>query len=749
MNLLAKISSLFERKQSISITNESAFYRFFGGASYWRSGRTYSGDYLANLYRRNELAYACIQKIADVMNDAELIVEKQNSKGEYERVLGHPLAALMKKPNVEEIGLDLRKKMVISENSLGITYIRLIRPRPMAPPVEIYILNPNRVTPQINYSGKRIDCYRYSNLLGYQEEIPPENMIIRRRVDLTDEFYGLAPLAVAANIISADENLTDYVNSFFDGADGSAGIPAGILKFTGNLSQEKADHARKLWNKNTRSSEVQVLDANADFQAIGSKLSEINSSDLRQQNEARICSVFGVPAKLVGAYVGYKNTTNNATAKTELKDFWLNKISPELKQLREWATWFMLPLFEDMSAIRAEKIRVGWDLSQMLALMEETDALHDRARKNLNAGGWTLNEFREATGKLPDPKGNYYLQPFNIDAVSPDNRAQTAAKPVQQGTNPADPPKGVDFLTSEDFLQKVVDFYTNKPKEYSNASTSAKKQEIADAERLLLSEKKTFDFNGLTLFREPNEHEKLIDLKSLVEDLGTQSENLQTSLLKYREVLISEAVAAAENLDAQTIFTLTLARNEKQAKAVKKRMAEAFETGRAQIVKEINAQRKKSAVGGWRSAVEKKELLDPEERLAEISDSVLSRLINEITARTVNAYTALKILGFDAANFFDELKNRITGESAAFVSGLAKTGANSAMMDGRSAEISEQKENWDRVQYSALLDANCCENCADEDGTESTNEDDLTPVPNSDCLGGANCRCFHVVILDG
>src|SRR6476661_6852943 len=100
MNFLSKISSLFERKEMISLTNSSAFYRFFGGG--WRGHRKYSGEKLADLYSRNELAYACITKIADVMNDAELIVERQNSKGEWERVVGHPLAALLKKPNTEE-----------------------------------------------------------------------------------------------------------------------------------------------------------------------------------------------------------------------------------------------------------------------------------------------------------------------------------------------------------------------------------------------------------------------------------------------------------------------------------------------------------------------------------------------------------------------------------------------------------------------------------------------------------------------
>jgi len=838
-----------------------AFYRFFFGTSYNRT--TYNGVDLQDLYRRNELAFACISKIADVMNDAELIVEKKTAKGDWERVEGHLLSALLRKPNTEEIGLDFRKKMVQSENFAGLCYIRLIRPRPEAPPTQLYILNPNRVYPQIDYSRGILQYYRYSNILGYQEQIAPEDILIRRRADLTDEFGGLAPLLVAANTIDADENMTDYINAFFDPTDGNAGIPAGILKFQSTLSPELAEMKRKMWNKNTSAKEVQVLDQNAEFIAVASKVNELGSDTLRAQNEAKVLQVFGVPAILVSAYVGYLHTTQNATAKSALKDFWLNKISPELKTLREWATWFLLPLFEDINAIKREQIRVNWDLSGMLALQEDIDKVHDDARKNFLADGWTKNEFRIATGKDPRPDGDKfrseYIQPKQITAPA-DNpappkgnqlRLQLKAAPAHEfSSTQLDVPTaekkillefGKSFILDEDLaedgredkphitvkyglhtdnaddvkelLADVAPFEVTLGKtsifpgkgdiDYDVVKIDVKSPELHainklisdnldvtdthpkyiphltiayvikgkgenyvgdatfDGQKILFdkitfsdknrnkttikltgtkSQKKTFEFDGLTLSREPNAVESLIDLKSLVADLDTQSQNLETALLKYRANLIEQAIAAADKLDERTIFTLTLERNEKLAKFIEKSLRASFEKGRAQIVREINAQKAESNF-------ERKDLTEDElkAKLTTLSDSVLAKLINEIQSRAVNIFVALKLAG----NFTLELlKEKLSGESTAFVSQTARNASNLAIQSGRTDEIGNQAENWQRVQYSAILDRNTCDYCDAADGMESTDEADLPEVPNPECLGGSNCRCFIVVILD-
>lgn len=699
---------------SLSDTS-GAFYRFF---SAWNGNRqTYAGASLEKLYARNELAFACINKIADVMNDAELTVEKLNSKNEWETIKAHPALSLLEKPNSEEIGEDFRRKMVQSENFAGLCYIRLIRPRPQAAPVGLYILNPNRVMPQMDYSQNRIVEYRYTNPAGMPQTIAPEDILIRRRADLTEEFYGLAPLAVAANTIDGDEALTDYVNSFFDGADGTAGIPAGILKFKRTISPEFAEMKRKLWKKNTKASEIQVLDDEADFQVLGAKLNELASDSIRWQNEAKICGIFGVPPILVGAYVGLRFSNQRAGVKEALTDFWYNKISPELKVLRKWLTWNFLPLFEDAGQIKAGRIRFNYDLTQMLALQEDLSDLHARARANFSAGGWTLNEFRDATGKKPDPKGDYYLQPFNLEALTPENRALTAAQKIEQGTDPTE-------TAPEDSQKTLLSLKTQKT-----------------------PEKKTFEFEGLTLSREPTAAEKLIDLKSLVSDLDAQTEQINKSLMRFRDALIDQAARNARSRDDRTIHALTLDRDEPLSARIQASLTEAFEKGRDQIEREIGAQRNEKRL----PHLETKKTLEEKirEKLKGVSDNLISKILNEIQSRAINLWVALKLLDFAGEEFFDELKKRLFGESDKFVENISKAGANLAISAGRNYEISERRDEWNEVEYSAILDKNLCENCKRWDGKRSKNpEEELPQVPNAECLGATNCRCFWITILD-
>src|SRR5690606_31349290 len=54
---------------------------------------------LLDWYRRHELVYACISKIADAAIDPEPFVERRVEKNTWERIDGHPLERLLVRPN--------------------------------------------------------------------------------------------------------------------------------------------------------------------------------------------------------------------------------------------------------------------------------------------------------------------------------------------------------------------------------------------------------------------------------------------------------------------------------------------------------------------------------------------------------------------------------------------------------------------------------------------------------------------------
>lgn len=679
-------------------------------------------------YRTHELVFACINKIADVMNDAEIIVEVRNSKGEWEPKQGHMLNALFKRPNNYQTGRDVRKLMVQSEQGMGRFYAHVERSA-AGVPVLITVLNPNRIQPRYDATETEVLFYDYLAKDGRRIPLKKEDLFIRRRPDLLDQFNGFAPLDAALRSINSDLGFTDYVDAFFE----SDGTPSGILKILNQTVPEtKREALQALWRKKysrggSHQKGVAVLDQNAEFQKIGSNLDELASDSLSGRFEARICSVFGVPPNLVGAYVGLLHVTANATAKAELQNFWENKISGELSVLREWLTWFVLPEFEDIETIRQEKVRVGFDISHVAFLQEDLDKIHERARKNLQAGGWTLNEFREATGKMPDPDGDYYLQPVNLAALSPENRAAEAFERVEAGKDPKEQEKlteGDDAADDDAKLQRQIsELIVSEPEK----------------------KKKTYDFDGLILGREPRGVEVVIDLKKIVSDYDTEKERVAKILQKFRIELILQATSKLDKLTPETAYTLTLTPDPKRRKEIAKALQSAYKTGRGQIIEEINHQ-KNAKNGGNNYLIKADDDPDWLEYIDELTDGLVSRIINEITSRAVNQYLALKLLVDYAV---EKLTEALLGQSEKFIEQIAGGTVNAAISEGRDDEIDEQiaAGEIEYTEYSAILDANTCGPCEDADGLTATDPSDLPAAPNPECEGGANCRCFHIGVI--
>jgi hypothetical protein len=62
-----------------------------------------------------------------------------------------------------------------------------------------------------------------------------------------------------------------------------------------------------------------------------------------------------------------------------------------------------------------------------VALQDDVDAAKNRARANFQAGMWTLNEARAATGEQEDPAGDAYLRSMALVLVP---RGEQAPQPA-------------------------------------------------------------------------------------------------------------------------------------------------------------------------------------------------------------------------------------------------------------------------------------------------------------------------------
>jgi hypothetical protein len=89
------------------------------------------------------------------------------------------------------------------------------------------------------------------------------------------------------------------------------------------------------------------------------------------------------------------------------------------------------------------------------------------------------------------------------------------------------------------------------------------------------------------------------------------------------------------------------------------------------------------------------------------------------------------------ARLIEELEDQ--AESGA--SRDAASEVNEAFGIGRDLEAAAHADVIESVEYSAVLDGNTCDACAELDGTQYASEDDAPDVPNPDCEGRDACRC--------
>lgn len=372
--------------------------------------------------RQNELVYACINKKAEAAQDPEPIVEKRTPQGLWEEVKGHPLRRLLMRPNPEMTGSDFMSWWVTSEQVAGFFAAEIVR-SDAGFPAALWPLNPAQLKVKADGSFEYGDGVKKAILAK-------EDVFYTKLTDISNPFSGISPLAVALGSVEADTDQTDYVRTFFE----QSAIPSGIIKVKGKtLLGEAADKIRAAWMRRYgKDGDTElgpaVLDDNAEYQKIGASLNELDNSILRQQAETRICAVFGVPPLLVGAFVGLVNVNQRASAIEANRDFWINTMSPLFKRYRTILTWTLLPEFEGMDRVKAERVRCGWDMANVMGLQEDVASKHLRAREDFRAGAITLNTFESTVGLPQSAGGDYYLRQVNrIPVTSAVVAAQAAA----------------------------------------------------------------------------------------------------------------------------------------------------------------------------------------------------------------------------------------------------------------------------------------------------------------------------------
>lgn len=261
---------------------------------------------------------------------------------------------------------------------------------------------------------------------------------------------------------------------------------------------------------------------------------------------------------------------------------------------------------------------------------------------------------------------------------------------------------------------------------------------VKEAEDLYLSlghnhiERKGVEWEGLTLSREPKEHEK-VAVKGIANAQESSKEAIGIILLSLRTELIADGLEGIKKLKPATYHELVLEAPPAFRTSLRERLIEVHRQGRFLVAAELG---KKQA-----------ELEDDEfDELDTLTDVTDSRISNDVQSRIIAAAARFTLLGIVGAVLLEAVRNEVQAGSVSYIDRASTGLANRVINIGRMDEAERRRDEWGRVEYSALLDQNVCGPCASEDGQSADNEAGLTPTPNPECEGGDWCRCFHIFI---
>ena len=341
-------------------------------------------------YRKNVLIYACIRTLADCVAKAPPVV-KTDPEGEV--IEEGPMVDLLWEPNPTDTRFSLVERIVMHLNVAGNAYVwkRRAKNRKVG---ELYALRPDRVSIKVKKSGD-LDGYVYKLDADSKSEFLPANDVIHMLLpDPLDDFYGLSPIAVMARYGDLDTQAVDYLRAFFL----NGGAPAGLLKLKNRAPAAERARIQAQWKEmygtHTGWHDIAVLDAEAEYEELGSRPEKLTMTAMFDTTETRICSAFGVPPIVVQVRVGLENNVWG-NYKEAVKSMWNETVIPQYDRIGDALTRGLVG--DELG----EGIEIAFDYSKVDALQEDQDSKRKFALEGWDKGLITLNEARETAGLDP------------------------------------------------------------------------------------------------------------------------------------------------------------------------------------------------------------------------------------------------------------------------------------------------------------------------------------------------------------
>lgn len=336
--------------------------------------------------------------------------------GYYEELPDHPLVELLNNPNPRYMSRgQFWESMVVSYFLAGNAYALKVRTTIGDQVAELWPLRPDRVKPVPgNMAAGEPFILNYEYTVNGAKTIFQTKDVVHFRARNPDPLAveGLSPILALLPRVNIDWYMRNFLSTFFERGGAGAGAS---LNVKGRLDQSEKDSLRDRFKRMFSAGQFDILVTAADDVTytpftLNRGLRDALPKEIDAVNEARIAMVLGIPGAILGLLIGYE-TSSYANQRQAWQIFWDITMTPLLSDLDD----VMLMSFKDEPGLTGVD-EICFDLSDIKALQEDVDAIQTRARANLAAGGWAIEEFREMTGVDPiPPKNMTFLIPSNMN----------------------------------------------------------------------------------------------------------------------------------------------------------------------------------------------------------------------------------------------------------------------------------------------------------------------------------------------
>lgn len=366
-------------------------------------------------YHRNPIIYACVREIALSAAEAPVVVRMGQEEDAGLAPETDGLVELLRRPNDRQSAFEFMAEYHTHDQVFGNVMIEKVRDgdaeNDTARIKGLRFLRPDRVKIKGNKDGT---VKHYEHRLSDDVKptiIRPHNLIHAKDTSLTDDWYGLSPVAVAAEDLSLENEIPGFLRRQF-----RAGHAPGFLRAKG--AGVDLDDLVNQWNAKIKAAHqkgrlaVPALQGDVDFVSLASDPASLALDIVWSETETRICMVLGVPPVVIQARSGLTFGSSYRNYPEARRSLWMETLAPKYRTIGAVLTRGLGDEYGGVTRV------VSFDLSRVEAL--ERDRTRDRllaTRSFKETDGMTLREYREAMSGVAGTRMPVEDHPFYTDEM--------------------------------------------------------------------------------------------------------------------------------------------------------------------------------------------------------------------------------------------------------------------------------------------------------------------------------------------